>query len=502
MKKKTSPGPASRKEAGRAITGADATTEAPDTKQRTESARASKYFLPYQLTWLGDDSRIKIWEKSRRIGATYVQSYEDVRDIVEKKEYVPGRPVRKVYFTSADESAAREYIDYCAQWAKLYNMAAQSLGEVILDSEKDIKALAVEFKNGGKIYALTSNPKRFRSKGGKCVWDEAAWHEDQFAMWKALRPSAMWGYPIRILSTHHGKQSLFFQFVDDVNAKKSDWSLHTVTIYKAVEDGLLDKIFGRATTEAEKRDWLDKEKRDCRSDEIWEEEYCCNAQDAATAFVEYELIAGCETAGIELSIEQLAELSEGDLYAGWDVARKRDYSVFWLVQRLGDVLITRHVKDFVKTRFAIQKAFLAKVMALPRLRRICIDQTGMGLPLTEEAQERWSSRVEGVTFTNATKEALGYDGKNSLEDRRARIPKSDLVRESFHSVKKITTTAGNVRLDADATEAGGHADHWWAFCLARHAAKGSSGPVDVTSRPKKERLATSDYADLSALNLF
>ena len=29
---------------------------------------ASKYFMPYQAAWLNDNSRFKIWEKSRRIG--------------------------------------------------------------------------------------------------------------------------------------------------------------------------------------------------------------------------------------------------------------------------------------------------------------------------------------------------------------------------------------------------------------------------------------------------
>ena len=59
------------------------------------------YFLPYQQRWLKDKSRFKIWQKSRRIGATYCQSYEDVRDCVEGT-------VKKVFFSSADESAGKE----------------------------------------------------------------------------------------------------------------------------------------------------------------------------------------------------------------------------------------------------------------------------------------------------------------------------------------------------------------------------------------------------------
>ena len=117
----------------------------------TEQVKKTKFFLPYQMRWLNDNSKVKIWEKSRRIGATYVQSYEDVRDCV--KRIVPA-----VWFSSADESAAREYIDYCKQWATLFNIAAKDLGEQVLDKEKDIKAYVIQFSNGTKIHALSSNP--------------------------------------------------------------------------------------------------------------------------------------------------------------------------------------------------------------------------------------------------------------------------------------------------------------------------------------------------------
>ena len=134
---------------------------------KTTKKNKTSFFLPYQVRWLNDKSKVKIWEKSRRIGATYVQSYEDVRDCVK-------RTVPAVWFSSADESAAREYIDYCEKWVKLFNVAAKHLGEVVLDKDKDIKAFVIEFANGTKIHALSSNPKGFRSKGGKVVLDEFA----------------------------------------------------------------------------------------------------------------------------------------------------------------------------------------------------------------------------------------------------------------------------------------------------------------------------------------
>ena len=215
----------------------------------TTKMKKTKFFLPYQMRWLNDNSKVKIWEKSRRIGATYVQSYEDVRDCV--KRIVPA-----VWFSSADESAAREYIDYCKQWATLFNIAAKDLGEQVLDKEKDIKAYVIQFSNGTKIHALSSNPKGFRSKGGKVVLDEFAFHNNPAELWKAARPCITWGYPLRILSTHNGQSCLYYKFLDQVERGKLKWSHHKTPIQLAVAEGLVDKIFGRKTTKAEQEEWL------------------------------------------------------------------------------------------------------------------------------------------------------------------------------------------------------------------------------------------------------
>ena len=126
-------------------------------------------FLKYQKKWLQDTSMVKIAAKSRRIGFTWIQAFEDVKDALTLK--IRGKYV-DVWFTSADLSAAKEYINYCKFWAKSTNAAFQDLGNIVIDEEKDIKALSLEFKNGARINAISSNPSAFRSKGGKVVIDE------------------------------------------------------------------------------------------------------------------------------------------------------------------------------------------------------------------------------------------------------------------------------------------------------------------------------------------
>ncbi|MBU1067674.1 terminase family protein [Patescibacteria group bacterium] len=436
-----------------------------------------KYFLPYQERWLKDKSRLKIWEKSRRIGATYVQAYEDVRDCA-------ATPDLPVWFSSADESAAKEYILYCEQWVKVLDAAAHYLGEVIIDSEKDIKTFAIQFSNGARINALRSNPKSFRSKGGKVILDEFGFHDDADAMWKAAKPCITWGFPMRILSTHNGRNCRFFRMIEDVKQGRGGFVLHSTDIFRAVDEGLAEKIAGRPISRRERRQWLDDERAACQDEDTWLQEFCCQAVDEATAFLTYELIAACEASDC-----LKGDLPDG-LYLGMDIGRKKDLTVIWLVELVGDVAWTRLIKIMEKAPFNAQREVLFAL--LPKVQRACIDSTGLGMQLAEEAQQVFGEyRVEAVNFTGPIKEDLAFGLRRRFDDRTVRIPVDREIREDLHSVRKITTAAGNIRFDAQRTDQG-HADRFWALALANHAGSSSIMAACVGTDPKEKSTMT-DY---------
>lgn len=439
--------------------------------------REKTYFLPYQIEWLKDNSQVKIWEKSRRIGATYVQSYEDVRDCVLGD-------IPAVWFSSADESAAKEYILYCAQWAKLFDKGARDLGEVVIDSDKDIKALQILFSNGKRISALSSNPKAFRSKGGKVVWDEAAHHDQDREMWKAAKPTATWGFPIRILSTHNGKQTMFYRFTEQIKQGKLSWSLHTVDIFKAVKDGLVDKIYGRKTTDLEKAEWLKQQEEDCFDNSTWLEEFCCIPIDEATAFLSYDLISEVESKDILL--EDLEDV-QGDLYIGVDIGRKKDLTVIYVVEQIAKMNITRKIIVMERAKFQYQKDVLFPLLQHKNLRRCCIDSTGLGMQLAEEAQDTFGRfRIEPVMFTLKSKEEMAYHLLTTFQDKMIKIPIDRDLREDLHSIRKVTTSSNNIRFDVAQSEVSGHADRFWALALALFAsADVSNKPIIVKSKKVK-----------------
>ena len=454
---------------------------------KTAQTIVSYIFFDYQKEWLKDKSQIKLWRKSRRIGATYVQAYEDVVDALTLKVQ---DKVCDVWFSSADITAAKEYIGYCAYWAKIFNFAMKDLGEVVLDEEKGVKALSIEFANGARINALSSNPSQFRSKGGKIVLDEFAHHKDAQALWTAASASAIvWGYPVRILSTDNGQNCKFYRFVKDILQGRLKWSLHVTTIFDAVNQGLADKVKGRKLSKKEREEFIQFLKENAGDEFTWMQEYCCTAVDESTAFLSYELIANC----YEDCLRPL-EKTNGDLFVGMDIGRKKDLSSIMVLEGLDSVKYTRKMITLKKIPFREQKKILYGILRHKNFRRAAIDCTGIGAQLAEDAQfDFGKSKVLNVQFTAKAKEEMAYNMRMQIEDRNVRYPDDDLLREDLHSVKRIATDTNVIKFDVDGSETDGHADRFWALALALFAASYKAIGKPIIKTRGRRRTSKPDF---------
>ena len=82
---------------------------------------------------------------------------------------------------------------------------------------------------------------------------------------------------------------------------------------------------------------------------------------------------------------------------------------------------TREVIALRRASFAQQLDTLAGVFTRYKVQRCCLDQSGMGEAVVEQAQARHGKyRVEGVLFTNPAKQELATVGKQA--DGLVRIP--------------------------------------------------------------------------------
>lgn len=400
---------------------------------------AKPILLPYQQAWAADTSPLKIVLKARQIGFSFALAFEGVMEAVESP--------CNVLMLSASLRQSRELMEKVYQHLRALNVM---VGDLITRPRENAEEVTIEI--GGhrsRIICLPASPDTVRGFSGHIFLDEFAFHRDDRAIWRAIYPTVTRGYKLRIASTPNGKQNLYY----DLWHHGKGFSRHKVDIYDAKAQGLPVDI------EALREGISDPD--------AWAQEYECQFVDEATAFLPYELINACEDAAAALS-DDTPDLREGPVYLGVDIGRKRDLTVLWVVQTIGDVLWTRAVRVLEKTPFRLQREALFTL--LPHVQRACIDATGIGAQLAEECQETFGSyRVEAVTFTNTVKESLAIALRRKFEDRLARIPVEREIRDDLHSVRKVTTAAGNIRFDAERTD-DGHADRFWALALAIHAA--------------------------------
>jgi phage FluMu gp28-like protein len=444
-------------------------------------------FLPYQSRWITDGSRLKLIEKSRQIGLSWATAFAcDERTAAAGARH-------DQWVSSRDDLQARLFIEDCKMWAKIMNMAAQDLGEQVIDPERRLSAFVLQFASGKRIHSMSSNPDAQAGKRGSRVLDEFALHPDPRMLWSIAYPGITWGGQMEVISTHRGSHNFFNGLVREIrehgNPKKI--SLHRVTLQDALDQGFLYKLQQMLPDDDERQamdeaGYFDLVRSGCADEESFQQEYMCNPADDDVAFLEYDLIASAEYA----SDTDWQQTEGGRLFAGIDIGRKQDLTVLWVVEELGDVLYTRHVERLRNMRKSDQEKVLWPW--IERCDRTCIDATGLGIGWADDAQDLFGeARVEAVTFTPKTKEALAYPIRGAMQDRRLRIPYDPQTRAALRMVTKQVTSAGNVRFTAERTP-DGHADEFWALGLAKHAAASPSAPIEFMSSGRRAVLTESE----------
>jgi phage FluMu gp28-like protein len=434
-------------------------------------ANTAAILLAFQSKWIEDPSRLKLMEKSRQIGISWSTAFGMVSRIA-----LQGARYDE-WVSSRDEIQARLFLEDCKLWADITDIAARDLGEIAIDEDKHT-AHVMHFANGRRIHSMSSNPDAQAGKRGSRVLDEFALHPDPRKLWSIAYPGITWGGQMEVISTHRGSHNFFNGLVREIkesgNPKRI--SLHTVTLQDALDAGFLWKLQQnlppdderQEMTEAEYFDWV---KSGAADEESFQQEYMCRPADDDAAFLEYDLIASAEYG----RLEEWTATQGGVLYAGVDIGRKKDLTVLWIVERLGDVLYTRHVECLRNMKKSDQEKVLWPWFE--KCARVCIDATGLGIGWVDDAQDKFGPyRVEGVTFTAQVKEALAYPVRSRMEDRRIRIPHQAEIRADLRQVTKQVSPAGNIRFTAERTP-DGHSDRFWGLALAIHAADGSVAPA-------------------------
>lgn len=376
--------------------------------------RVAPVLLPYQIRWLEDRSRVKLMEKSRRIGATWATAAEAV--------LLAASGQSDVWYVCYNEESTKEFIRDCKRWMQWLGFAAGQLGQQIGQQDAG-GAFSISFPSGKRITGLSS-PRNLRGKQGLVIIDEAAFHLDLGELLKAAFALLMWGGQVWILSTHNGADNAFARLCDEVRDGKRDYSLHRVTILDALGEGLYQRIcerLGQPWSVDLEAEWLRQLEAEY-GDGVREELYCEPARIGAS-YLGRSLIESCMVDAPVLRIQRdeswieipqwerskdlhewcetfldpiLANLPKSQPHClGWDFGRYADRSV--LAHCTLQQNLVRKVPFLIEMQglpHNDQWTLLSYVGdRLPCFFRACLDAGGNGSWIAEQALIAWGPEI-------------------------------------------------------------------------------------------------------------
>lgn len=117
---------------------------------------------------------------------------------------------------------------------------------------------------GGMIRIVSSDPNAFRGMEADITLDEFAFHDRQDELYAAAQSRIQWlpDGQVTLISSHSHPESTFAKIVDDAAIGRNHFSLHEVTLEKAVEEGLAVKVPGPHQKKLIiSREWKNKQKQ-------------------------------------------------------------------------------------------------------------------------------------------------------------------------------------------------------------------------------------------------
>jgi phage FluMu gp28-like protein len=471
-----------------------------------ELAAPAALLLPYQCRFLADPARVKVWEKSRRIGASWCIAGASVLDAASG--------TRDVYYVAYSEDAGKQFLRDVADFCEHFHLPAQTgMVDIVSYDDDDratnIRTLAVTFPGSNKrIVALTSAARALRGKRGRVIADESAFIDDLDEVLKAATAFLAWpDGEMWILSTHNGESNAFAALVNDIRDGKCDFSLHRTTILDALAEGLFKRMClteGTEWNEERERAWLAQLERDYRHG-VREELYC-EPVGAGQSYLPKALVSDCmvddapvlryaldddfmalpedmRTAIVDewLAAEVqpwLDRVNADGSYRcsgfGFDFGRSADLSVLAPICLRQNM--SRKVPFMLELRqvpYTSQLQVLKYVVSrLPLYLFGALDATGSGGWLAEQAQLNFGeSRVDCILFTLAYYRDHFPSLRRQFEDKTLQIPRDLDVLSDLALVRRINgiPKLPDVRTDSISSAGKRHGDSAIALLLANAA---------------------------------
>ena len=346
----------------------------------------------------------------------------------------------------------------------------------------------IRLRNGSTILAESPIPETIRGHTATAVYImEANFIRDDMDLYTALlfTLNTTNGYLIAE-STPWNTDSLFHRIYHD--QAYNNFSRHTVPYTAAIHpDGPLTPPI------------IDMIQTQLQGDQHrWRREMLCEWTEDQNTWLPTSLITLAQDS--ELEYQKETDPLSGDFHIGLDLGKHRDHSVAAVLQRDAEGLHLTHLHAFpLETSYAAVIGYIKQLQDnWHRVNTVQVDKTGVGDYIVEDMQRGGIHNVEGITFTEQTKEALATALKESM--RRATCPRchtphtidtegdnphtkcptcGTTLRPHLHIpydrqlIQELNTEryelAKTGRIHYNHPE-GTHDDRFWALALATHAA--------------------------------
>jgi len=384
-------------------------------------------FLPYQIDWLKDESRFKIFLKSRQIGISETIAFEAFKNVIYKNE--------NQYFVSASQRQSVELLDKFANWVDVFKSLGIKLN-IANQSKTEMKI------NGCDVKSLTSNAVTAQGFSGALFLDEYSLIPNDRQIYSDLLPTITLGGSIKIIARPAGQNNLFHEIWTN-KFKYKKYSRHECDIHNAIKQGLQVDL---------------EDLRENLDDDSFSEQYECAFVDSKSSFFPYDLLKTC----YGFPSPDL----KGEAYITIDVGRSNDRTAICVFVKDSDVYNLVQFEELHKTEFSKQEETIGKYI-LDYSPKKCVIDKGFNPQLSENLEKKFRGIVDGVHCGDDFKHRNFSALKKMFEDKKILIPADPDLIQQLHSIKR-ENSGGKVKYTAPRNQRG-HSDLGFSMMMLPEA---------------------------------
>ena len=251
----------------------------------------------------------------------------------------------------------------------------------------------------------------------------------------------------------------------------------TVTLQDVLDEGYIDRINAKkmllgGDVYEDNEEFYSEKKQNASSEAMFLQEYMCIPADA-------EAVQAVTEDDLRKMMIPQGEIFKppragGRYYAGIDIGRNRDLTVFWVVEDVSTatqpLLVTRHVEVMNKEKFSTQERRLALLIQQWRPYKCLIDGTNIGAGVAENLAERFSN-VEDIKITRTTRPLWisNLIGFTKRIETCLQVPDTNEVWEDFLSVERYINKEGKEDFFIPSHKERGHGDRFMSLVLCLEA---------------------------------